>query len=82
MIKILQDGIGYVVLIYTDSSKRIIRTTINAKILLENNAIYKEGHLYDLDHKEQVPYTQQNHVEVYKERPELEGVDWFVNKFI
>lgn len=82
MLEILQKGIGYLVLVYPDNSKRIIRTTLNSKLLLENGATYVEGHVYDLDRKEQVAYTKECKIAITEERPNLEGVDGFVSQFI
>lgn len=82
MLEILKNGIGYLVLIYPDGSKRIIHTTLNSKILLENGATYIEGHVYDLDRKEQVAYTKNCKISITEERPKLEGVDGFVSQFI
>lgn len=82
MLRIIKEGIGYVILTFPDKSQRIIKTSLNPSILLKNGATYMEGHLYDLDHKEQVAYTLQCTIKVSTERPELEGVSGFVNQFI
>lgn len=82
MLEILKNGIGYLVLIYPDDSKRIIHTTLNSKLLLENGATYLDGHVYDLDNKEQIAYTKDCKISITEERPNLEGVDGFVSQFI
>lgn len=82
MIEILKEGIGYVKLTYPDSSIRVVKTTLNSDILISCGATIIRGFLYDLDRKIQVPYTKRMKIEIFKDRPVLEGVDELANRFI
>lgn len=82
MLEIIKNGVGYVKITYPDFSKRVFKTTLNPKILLGEGVTYKEGTLYDLDHKEYVKYSLDCKIEISENEPKLEGVDEFVRRFI
>lgn len=79
---ILKEGFGYVCYTYTDGSKRVFRTTLNTKLLLEVGAFPKETELYDFDKKKMVPLETGVKVSIHKEIPDLEEVDSFANLYI
>lgn len=82
MLKVLKQGIGYVTITYPDSSKRVLRTTLNPNILLKEGVTFKDNHLYDVDRKEFVRYTTDCKIDISEEEPILEGVDLFAHQFI
>lgn len=82
MLDIIKNGIGYVTITYPDSSKRVVKTTLNPNILLKEGVTYKEGHLYDLEHKEFVKYSLDCKIDISEDEPKLEGVDEFAHRFI
>lgn len=79
---ILKNGYGYVCFTYTDGSKKVFRTSLNTKLLLEANAFPKSTELYDFDRKKMIPLETNVNVTISKEMPELEEVDKFANLYM
>ena len=82
MLDILYEGFGWITLEYCDGTKKIIKTTLNEKILNENNvAVYADG-LYDFNKNEYIELDENAVLSVTKDKPELDEVNEFANRFI
>lgn len=80
----LEKGSAWVVWTFPDGSRKSIHTTLDADILKEAGVTAEEGYLYDLDHREYVPFREDVvNVEISEEKPESrKEVLKFASRFI
>ena len=81
---ILQNGIGYVVLTLDDDSIKVLKTTLNQKILLTYGVTAKTGSFFDLETLSFYDFRNDvKTIEIYKDKPKFEKeLINFVNRFI
>ena len=67
----LENGSAWVEWIFCDGSRRSIHTTLDTNILEKFGVTAKENFLYDLEHREYVPFRKDvAEVNVLAEKPE------------
>lgn len=81
-IKLLNEGVCWVVFRFSDQSLKMICTTLRVDLLEEIKP--KENALYDFDTLQWFSLfrVKGSQIEIYKSRPQLKEVDLFANKFI
>ena len=79
-----ENGSAWVEWIFCDGSRRSIHTTLDTNILEKFGVTAKENFLYDLEHREYVPFRKDvAEVNVLAEKPEnRKEVLKFANRFI
>lgn len=82
MLDLLKTGFGWITLTYNDGSKKILKTTLNNELLNKEGVALVEDSLYDFIKKEYVKLPENATLEVTKEKPELNEVNEFANRFI
>ena len=82
MLETLYEGFGWITLEYSDGTKKVFRTTLNEKILNDNNIAVYADRLFDFDKKEYVDLDENATLNITKEKPELDEVNEFANRFI
>lgn len=83
--EILINGIGWVVLMFTDESKRVIRTTLNQNILSKLGVTARSGYLFNLDSGYYYPIREDVcDIQIFEHPPVFDdkGVNDFVSSFI
>ncbi|MNI75474.1 hypothetical protein D3C73_1316280 [compost metagenome] len=81
-VDILKQGIGYITFRYTDSSRKVIRTTLNETILEKLGLDTTNNTLYDLETLKAFPIPEDVTLSISASYPELGEVDKFANRFI
>lgn len=80
----LYNGLCYVYFWFADNTCQVIHTTLSAPLLNSKGADLRQDYLYDWDHDEYIKIRKDlHHVEVLKEKRELEGeLIKFASRFI
>ncbi len=80
----LENGTAWVTWIYLDGSRRSIHTSLDTEVLKQFGVEAKENFLYDLDHREYVPFREDvAEVEISEKKPEnRKEVLKFASRFI
>ena len=82
MLEILKEGFGWITLTFSDGSKKILKTTLNTEILNNNGVALMEDKVYDFEKKEYTVLPENASLEVTEEKPKLDEVNEFANRFI
>ena len=82
--ELLQAGIAWVVLKFSDNSVQLIRTTLNESILTNYGVKPRVGYFYDLNHGVFVQFREDAiDITVSEQKPEFQDeVINFANRFI
>lgn len=82
--EILLHGVGYVIFTFSDKSMKVIKTTLNKKILDEYGVSAKEHHIFCIDTGTFIPIREDAvDITVSSEFPTFDNeVNKFASKFI
>lgn len=81
-LEILRKGDGWVQFVYSDDSIKFFRTTLDIQLLNSLNISIPEGLLYDMDRNEFVAIPDNVVITITKERPRVDELNEYINRFI